>query len=82
MIPDLVPELPPFRRHKKFLHTAFTEADYAMRLCSEEYAKVKEAEDLVLNFKKENVKTYVLSAGVLYGKGEAILNSHFKRAWL
>lgn len=82
MIPDLVPELPPFRRHKKFLHTAFTEADYAMRQCSEEYAKVKEAEDLVLNFKKDNVKTYVLSAGVLYGKGEAILNSHFKRAWL
>jgi adenylate kinase len=53
-----------------------------MRQCSEEYAKVKEAEDLVLNFKKDNVKTYVLSAGVLYGKGEAILNSHFKRAWL
>ena len=37
---------------------------------------------MVLNFKKENVKTYVISAGVLYGKGEAILNSHFKRAWL
>lgn len=53
-----------------------------MRQCSEEYAKVKEAEDMVLNFKKENVKTYVISAGVLYGKGEAILNSHFKRAWL
>lgn len=49
-----------------------------MRQCSEQYAAVKEAEDLVLAFKRENVKTYVLSAGVLYGKGEAIFNSHFK----
>jgi adenylate kinase len=23
-----------------------------------------------------------VSAGVLYGKGEAIFNSHFKKAWL
>jgi hypothetical protein len=37
---------------------------------------------MVLNFKKEGVKTYVISAGVLYGKGEAIFNSHFKQAWL
>ena len=36
----------------------------------------------MLNFKKENVKTYVISAGVLYGAGEAIFNSHFKKAWL
>ena len=37
---------------------------------------------MVLNFKKEGVKTYVISAGVLYGIGETILNSHFKQAWL
>ena len=30
----------------------------------------------------ENVKTYVISAGVLYGMGEAIFNLHFKKAWL
>ena len=36
----------------------------------------------MLNFKRENVKTYVISAGVLYGNGEAIFNSHFKKAWL
>ena len=35
-----------------------------------------------MNFKRENVKTYVVAAGVLYGKGEAILNNHFKKAWL
>jgi adenylate kinase len=60
------------------LHYAFDENDYAKRACSAEYASIKEAEDLVLNFKAANVKTYVISAGVLYGKGEAIFNSHFK----
>ena len=38
----------------------------------------------MLNFKNEtgNVKTYVISAGILYGKGEAIFNQHIKKAWL
>jgi len=53
-----------------------------MRQSSSEYAAIKKAEDDVLNFKKEGVKTYVISAGVLYGKGESIFNSHFKKAWL
>ena len=35
-----------------------------------------------MDFKKENVRTFVLAAGIMYGKGENILNSHFKRAWL
>lgn len=43
---------------------------------------IREAEELVLNFKRDNVKTYVIAAGVLYGKGEAILNDHFKKSWL
>lgn len=30
---------------------------------------------------KSNIKTYVVSAGILYGKGEAIFNSHLKQAW-
>lgn len=69
------------RSEKMMLHEAFTELDYEQRRCSEEYAIIREAEDLVLNFKKENVKTYVISAGVLYGMGESILNSHFEKAW-
>jgi adenylate kinase len=70
------------RRQRKFLHNAFTESDFAMRQSSKEYFSVREAEDLVLNFKRDNVKTYVIAAGILYGKGEAILNDHFKKAWL
>lgn len=69
-------------RPKKFLHHAFTEADFVTRQSSNEYTSIREAEELVLNFKRENVKTYVIAAGVLYGKGEAILNNHFKKAWL
>lgn len=53
-----------------------------MRRASEEYACIREAEEMVLSFKKENVKCYVIAAGLLYGNGEAILNSHFKKAWL
>lgn len=26
-------------------------------------------------------KTYVISAGILYGRGEAIFNQHLKQAW-
>ena len=69
-------------RPKKFIHHAFTEQDFVTRQSSNEYASIREAEELVLNFKRENVKTYVIAAGVLYGKGEAILNNHFKKAWL
>ena len=71
----------PVRKRKRFLHHPFTEQDYLKRKASQEYAKIKEVEDKVLNFKKENVKTYVISAGVLYGLGEAIFNHHFERAW-
>lgn len=69
------------RSTNQMLHQAFTELDYEQRRCSEEYASIREAEDLVLNFKKEGVKTYVIAAGVLYGMGESILNSHFEKAW-
>ena len=55
--------------------------DYAIRNPIDEYRIIKEIEDDVLNFKIEKqevqtVKTYVISAGILYGKGEAIYNSH------
>ena len=70
------------REKKRMLHLAFNESDYEMRRSSEEYACIREAEEMVLSFKKENVKCYVIAAGLLYGNGEAILNSHFKKAWL
>lgn len=76
------PEVLPPKIRKKYKHLAFSEKDYAMRDPIEEYQIIKQVEDEVINFKKENVKTYVLSAGILYGKGEAIFNSHIQKAWL
>lgn len=76
------PEPVKVEKRKKFIHHAFTETDFQMRRASAEYAAIKAAEDAVLSFKREGVKTYVISAGVLYGKGESIFNSHFKKAWL
>lgn len=81
-IRDFVEKKPKKVERKKYNHIAFTEKDYAMRQPIEEYAIIKEIEDEVLNFKKENVRTYVISAGILYGKGEAIFNQHIKKAWL
>lgn len=69
------------RKRKRYLHHPFTEKDYIKRRASAEYTKIKEVEDQVLSFKKEGVKTFVISAGVLYGLGEAIFNHHFERAW-
>lgn len=53
-----------------------------MREPSSTYADLKRIEDIVLNFKQENIKTYVLASGIQYGKGESIFNSHFKKAYL
>ena len=55
----------------------FTEADFLARRASQEMQRIKEIEDLVLEAKKEGVKTYVISCGVIYGQGEEVFNSHF-----
>jgi phosphoribosylamine-glycine ligase len=61
---------------------AYTEDDYKMRIPTAEYEEIKRIEDEILSFNKEFVKTYVIAAGVQYGKGECIFNSHFKKAYL
>jgi len=66
----------PVKERKRYRQLPFTELDYVRRNPVEEYQIIKEIEEEVLNFKKEFVKTYVISAGVLYGRGEAIFNSH------
>ena len=81
-VEEFVLAQPKEKERKRYKHIPFTELDYAMRDPIEEYQIIKEIEDEVLNFKKEFVKTYVISAGILYGKGEAIFNSHIQKAWL
>ena len=67
---------------KVYKEVPYTERDYKLRVPSSEYEEIKRIEDEILEFKKENVKTYVLASGIQYGKGECILTSHFKKAYL
>ena len=76
----LVEKEPP--KPKQYAHLPFTEDDYKMRQASPEYEEIKRIEDEVLAFTKEGVTTYVISSGIMYGKGESIFNNHFKKAWL
>lgn len=80
-----VEEEPPVKevpKPKVFKHLPFTEEDFQTRVPGPEYEEIKRIEDEILEFKKENVKTYVIASGVMYGKGESIFNNHFKKAWL
>ena len=78
---DIPLELKPKDR-RNYKQLPFSEQDYNLRNPVQEYQIIKEIEDEVLNFQKENVKTYVISSGILYGKGEAIFNQHIKKACL
>lgn len=49
---------------KIYKEVAYTEKDYKMRIPSAEYEEIKRIEDEILEFKKENVKTYVLASGI------------------
>jgi adenylate kinase len=60
----------------------WTENDYKSRKYAPEVEFLYEAEEEVLNFQKENVKCYVVAAGVIYGIEEQLLREHFKCAWL
>jgi hypothetical protein len=59
---DQQPEVDKPKVRKRYKHLPFSEKDYGLRNPIEEYKIIKEVEDEVLNFKKENVKTYVISA--------------------
>ena len=61
-----------------YIELPYEEEDYPLRVPSEEFEEIKRIEDLILSFKKENVKTYVVASGIQYGSGECIFNSHFK----
>ncbi len=66
----------------QYMEVPWTEADYKSRKYAPELDFLFSAEEQVLAFKKDNVKCYVVSAGVLYGIEENILKEHFETAWL
>lgn len=77
---EIVEKEPP--KPKKYIHLPYLEEDFATRVPSSEYEEIKRIEDEILEFKKENVKCYILASGIMYGMGESIFESHFKKAWL
>ena len=76
----VVEEPPP----PEYRNEPYTEVEYAMRSPPEEYEKIKELEDKVLELNKAGLKTYVIGAGVTYGNGEVetVFNDKFRSAWL
>jgi adenylate kinase len=67
---------------RRYIQVPYAEEDFRQRIPSEEYEEIKAIEDEVLAFKKDNVRIYILASGIMYGAGESIFESHFKRAWL
>lgn len=78
---DLPPEEPP---KVEYRNVPYTEAEYVMRTPPEEYDKIKEIEDRILELHKPGLKTYVIGSGIIYGNGETetVFNDKFKSAWL
>lgn len=68
----------------EYTNEPYTEVEYNMRNPPEDYEKIKEWEDKILEFAKAGIKTYVVCSGIIYGKGETetVFNDKFKSAWL
>ena len=68
----------------EYRNVAYTETEYSMRTPPEDYEKIKEIEDRILELNKQGLKTYVIGAGIIYGNGETetVFNDKFKSAWL
>lgn len=62
----------------------FEESDIEKRIPSPKYQSLKTLENAALAAMKtkDNLKVYVLCAGVIYGQGEESFYPHFKQAWL
>ena len=68
----------------EYKNEPYTEIEYPMRTPPEDYEKIKEWEDRILELKKQGLKTYVICSGIIYGKGEkeTVFNDKFMSAWL
>ena len=62
----------------KYVEAPYEEEDYQSRIPCDYWEEQKEIEDKVLSLKMENVKFYVICAGVPYGYAETVFNYHFK----
>jgi adenylate kinase family enzyme len=58
------------------------ELNYKKRKCSPRFRGIRQLESLVLATQKDNLFSYVVAPGVLYGRGESDLHLIFRDAWL
>jgi adenylate kinase len=80
--PASIPKVEDEGKPKEYVQVPYVEEDFRLRQPGEEYEEIKQVEDEVLSFKKDNVKIYILASGIMYGAGECIFENHFKKAWL
>lgn len=66
----------------KYKRVGFSEEEYNQRIPLNSYQKIKEYEDYLLNLEVENLKIYIICAGIPYGNCETVFNYFFKSAWL
>lgn len=56
----------------------YSEEEYGMRVPIEAYQKIKDFEDKLLTMNFENLKIYIVCAGIPYGGAETAFNYFFK----
>ena len=61
-----------------YIKAPYEEEDFAQRIPSDEWKRNKEIEDFLLGLKIENLKIYIVCAGIPYGFAETVFNYHFK----
>jgi len=68
----------------EYRNEPYNEVEYSLRSPPQEFEKIKELEDRVLEFNRPGLKTYVIGSGVIYGNGETetVFNDKFRSAWL
>ena len=60
---------------------AWNDEDYVQRIPSAQYQLIKDLEDEVINLNVEQVKTYVICGGLIYGNGENAFYELVKASW-
>jgi len=63
---------------------AYDENDFLLRKAYPKYEGWKTIENLTISagLNKENLEAYVICSGIIYGKGEEVLEYHFRSAWI
>ena len=82
---NIIPKPPkeePEEEYVEPVYEAWTDKDYLERMPLEQYEQIKQLEDEVLEMGVENVKTFVICSGLIYGNGENAFYELVKSSWI